>query len=78
MDLFKKTTVPSTQANVREAQASYISGKIPFLTLVAAQKEMYLAQERLYQVQAESLRRKATLDRVTANISVSQPEKPVR
>ena len=78
MDLFKKTTVPSTQANVREAQASYISGKIPFLTLVAAQKEMYLAQERLYQVQAESLRRKATLDRVTANISVSQPEKPIR
>ena len=70
LDLFKKTTVPSTQANVREAQASYIAGKIPFLTLVSAQKEMYLAQERLFQVQAESLRRKAALDRVTANIQV--------
>jgi cobalt-zinc-cadmium efflux system outer membrane protein len=78
MELFKKTTLPATQSNVREAQASYISGKIPFLTLVAAQKEMYLARDRFFQVQAEAFRRKATLDRVTANVATAELGKSVK
>lgn len=78
MELFKKTTLPAIQANVREAQASYISGKIPFLTLVAAQKELYLAKDRFFQVQAEAFRRKAALDRVTANIANVEEGKSVK
>jgi outer membrane protein TolC len=78
MELFKKTTLPATEANVREAQTSYISGKIPFLTLVAAQKEMYLARDRFYQAQAEAFRRKATLDRVTANVPTAEVAKTIK
>jgi outer membrane protein TolC len=78
MELFKTTTLPATEANVREAQASYISGKIPFLTLVAAQKEMYLARDRFYQAQAEAFRRKAILDRVTANSTTPEVVKSVK
>ena len=78
MELFKKTTLPATEANVREAQTSYISGKIPFLTLVEAQKEMYLARDRFYQAQAEAFRRKATLDRVTANVPTAEVVKSIK
>jgi outer membrane protein TolC len=78
MELFKKTTLPATEANVREAQTSYISGKIPFLTLVEAQKEMYLARDRFYQAQAEAFRRKATLDRVTANVPTAEVAKTIK
>ena len=78
MELFKTTTLPATEANVREAQTSYISGKIPFLTLVAAQKEMYLARDRFYQAQAEAFRRKAILDRVTANSTTPEVAKSVK
>ena len=63
---------------MREAQTSYISGKIPFLTLVAAQKEMYLARDRFYQAQAEAFRRKAILDRVTANSTTPEVAKSVK
>ncbi len=65
LELFQNTTLKATQANAREAQDSYITGKVPFLTLVAAQKEQAMTQDRYYQAQAEAFRRKAALDRAT-------------
>lgn len=65
LELFQKTTLKATLANAREAQESYITGKVPFLTLVSAQKEQAMARDRYYQAQAEAFRRKAGLDRAT-------------
>lgn len=73
LNLFKTVTLPAASANVREAQATYINGKIPFLTLIAAQKEQTMARERYFLSQAEALRRKAALSRVIAASAAQLP-----
>lgn len=70
LELFKKSTLPASQNNVREAQSSYINGKVPFLVLITAQKELALARDRYFLAQAEAFRRKAMLDRVTGQVPV--------
>ncbi len=78
LELFQKTTLKATQANAREAQESYITGKVPFLTLVSAQKEQAMARDRYYQAQTEAFRRKAALDRATGGPDLGTgPSKPV-
>ncbi len=72
LDLINKTTLPAVRNNIKEAQSSYITGKIPFLTLVTAQKELTLTRDRYYQIQTESFRRQAALDRATGRLSVPE------
>lgn len=79
LELFRKSTLPVSQNNVREAQTSYINGKTPFLVLITAQKELAQARDRYYLAQAEAFRRKATLERVIGNAPVVEKAvKPVK
>jgi cobalt-zinc-cadmium efflux system outer membrane protein len=41
--LYEKTILPAARANVDSAQAAYITGKIPFLTLIEAQRDVVLS-----------------------------------
>ena len=54
----------AAEANVKEAQAAYAAGKIPFLNLVEAQRNRVMLRDRFYEAIAETARRRAALERV--------------
>jgi len=64
LDLYKKTILPAADANVKAAQAAYTTGKIPFLTLIEAQRNLVNLKDRYYEATADYFRRLATLERV--------------
>ena len=64
LTLYEAKALPAAEANVKEAQASYVAGKTPFLALVEAQRNVIALRERRIEAKAETFRRRATLDRV--------------
>ena len=64
VDLYQKTILPAAQANIKEAQAAYVTGKIPFLSLIEAQRNLVGLRDRYYEAIAQYHRRFATLERV--------------
>jgi cobalt-zinc-cadmium efflux system outer membrane protein len=61
--LYEKTVLPAAEANVREAAAAYTSGKVPFLSLVEAQRNLVGLKDRYYEAAADAIRRRAALER---------------
>lgn len=61
--LYETKALPAARANVKEAQSAYVNGKVPFLSLVEAQRNLVAVRDRYYEAQAEVYRRRATLDR---------------
>jgi outer membrane protein TolC len=61
--LYEETILPAAQANIRSAQSAYITGKIPFLTLIEAQRALVELSDRYYEAVADYLRRMASLER---------------
>ena len=55
--------LPAAEANVKEAQAAYVTNKIPFLSLLEAQRNRVNLKDRYYETQAETARRRAALER---------------
>jgi outer membrane protein TolC len=64
VELYEKVILPATKANVDSAQAAYVNGKIPFLTLIEAQRSQIGLRDRYYETVTEFFRRRATLERV--------------
>jgi outer membrane protein, heavy metal efflux system len=62
--LYAKTILPAAKANVEAAQAAYVTGKIPFLSLIEAQRNQVGLRDRYYETVADYFRRRATLERV--------------
>jgi cobalt-zinc-cadmium efflux system outer membrane protein len=62
--LYQAKLLPAARANVKAAEASYVGGRIPFLSLIEAQRNVVELQDRYYEAQAELFRRGATLERV--------------
>ena len=62
--LYEKTILPAAEANVKEALTAYTTGKIPFLSLIEAQRNLVNVRDRSYEVIADYYRRRATLERV--------------
>jgi outer membrane protein TolC len=62
--LYEQTVLPAAEANVKEAQTAYQTGKIPFLSLIEAQRNVVNLRDRYYALVAEYHRRLATLERV--------------
>lgn len=63
LSLYDKTLIPAAEANIKEAIASYATGKVPFVALVEAQRNLINLKDRHAELLAESLRRKAALER---------------
>jgi len=61
--LYVEKVLPAAEANIRSAQANYSTGKIDFLRLIDAWRQLYRQQERRQQAAAECLRRLAELER---------------
>lgn len=65
MRLYEETILPAARENVKAAQTAYVTAKIPFLSLVEAQRSLVGLLDRSYETTAEYHRRRATLERVT-------------
>jgi cobalt-zinc-cadmium efflux system outer membrane protein len=61
--LYRDTTLPTARENVKLAQAEYAVGRVPFLNLIEAQRNLVELRDRYYEVMAEALRRRAALER---------------
>jgi outer membrane protein TolC len=79
--LYEKMILPAARENVKAALVAYTTGKIPFLSLIEAERNLVNLRDRYYETVADSMRRRATLDRVTGGSSeftqsVPLPESP--
>jgi outer membrane protein TolC len=63
--LYEQTILPAARANVKEAQTAYATGKVPFLSLIEAQRNVVTLRDRYYEALADSFRRRAALERAT-------------
>jgi outer membrane protein, heavy metal efflux system len=61
--LYRESILPVSRRNVDSAQANYTSGKLDFLRLIDAQRQLNAQQEMYYRAIAEYHRRLAELDR---------------
>jgi outer membrane protein TolC len=66
--LYEGTTLPTARRNVELATSEYAVGRVPFLNLIEAQRNLIELRERYLEVSAELLRRRATLERMTGGI----------
>jgi outer membrane protein TolC len=60
--LYDTTLVPAARENVKAAQAAYITGRTPFLSLMQAQRNLIELQDRFYSNTADYFRRQAALE----------------
>jgi outer membrane protein TolC len=61
--LYDETILRAAEQNVRAAQSAYVTAKIPFLSLIEAQRNHAMLRERYYEAIADSFRRRAALER---------------
>jgi cobalt-zinc-cadmium efflux system outer membrane protein len=73
VDLYKDTILRAAQANVEAARSAYVTAKIPFLSLIEAQRSLVELRDRYFEAVADYFRRRASLERV-----VGGPLEPAR
>lgn len=73
MRLYNETILPAARENVKAAQTAYVTAKIPFLSLIEAQRSLVGLLDRSYETIAEYHRRKATLERVVGGPVIQVP-----
>jgi outer membrane protein TolC len=71
--LYEKEVLPAAINNVKAAQAAYITGRIPFLSLIEAQRNVVNLRDRYYEAVADYFRRRATLERAVGGSLVPVP-----
>ena len=74
--LYEKTVLPAARDNVEAAESAYETGKIPFLSLVEAQRNQVMLLDRYHEAVADYFRRRATLERVIGGPLVPVPPPP--
>jgi outer membrane protein TolC len=62
--LYHKTILRAARLNVEAAESAYTTGRIPFLSLIEAQRNEVGLRDRYYEALADYFRRRATLERV--------------
>ena len=67
LDLYEARILPTVKASIESARENYIAGKLDFLRLIEAQRQLRSQQERHYQVQAELHRQMAELERAVGS-----------
>jgi outer membrane protein TolC len=72
--LYRDTILRAAEGNVKAAQSAYVTGKIPFLSLVEAQRNVVGLRDRYYEALTDYFRRRATLERAVGG-PLTLPEK---
>jgi outer membrane protein TolC len=75
--LYEKTVLPAARQNVEAAESGYETGKIPFLSLVEAQRNEVMLLDRYHEAVADYFRRRATLERVVGGPPAPAGDRPV-
>jgi outer membrane protein TolC len=77
--VYEQTILPAARQNVEAAASAYEAAKIPFLSLIEAQRNRVLLLDRYYEAVADYFRRLATLERVVGGpLDPSSPVAPCR
>ncbi len=63
LKLYDSTVLPAARANKDAAQAAYTTGKVPFVSLIDAQRNYVNLKDRYYEATADFFRRRANLER---------------
>jgi outer membrane protein TolC len=71
--LYEKTILPAARENIKAAQSAYETGKVPFLSLIEAQRSLVELRDRYYEAVAGYFRRRAMLERVVGGPLVASP-----
>jgi outer membrane protein TolC len=61
--LYEKTILPDAKKNVEAARSAYETAKIPFVTLIEAQRNRVMLLDQYYEAVADYFRRRAALER---------------
>jgi outer membrane protein TolC len=61
--LYEKTILPAAGENIKAAQSAYVAGKVPFLSLIEAQRNLVELKDRYYEAVAGYFSRWAALER---------------
>jgi outer membrane protein TolC len=71
--LYHQTILPAARLNVNGAQSAYLTGGIPFLSLIEAQRNVVNLRDRSYEVLADYFRRRAALERAVGGPLAPDP-----
>jgi cobalt-zinc-cadmium efflux system outer membrane protein len=63
LKLYDKSILPAAKKNIKAAQAAYVTGKVPFLSLIEAQRNYVNLNDRYNEATADYYRRQANLQR---------------
>jgi outer membrane protein TolC len=72
--LYEETILPAAAENVKAAQAAYVTGRIPFLSLIEAQRNLVGLRDRSYEAIADYFRRRAALERALGGSLATGPQ----
>ncbi|MBI2804494.1 MAG: TolC family protein [Planctomycetes bacterium] len=72
LQLYDRSILPAAKANIGAAQDAYRTGKVPFLSLIEAQRNYVNLKDRYFEATADFFRRRANLNRATG-ASVAGP-----
>ncbi len=67
LKVYEDRILPVAEHSVESARASYTSGRLDFLRLIEAQRQLLTLQDRYYETVAEYYQRRAELERVVGN-----------
>ena len=73
VQLFDKEVLPAARKNVEAARANYAAGRVPFLTLIEAQRSVVGLQDRYYEATADFFRRRTALQRSLTGTPATTP-----
>jgi outer membrane protein TolC len=74
LKLYEEKILPAARENVKAAQTAYMTGKVPFLSLIEAQRNLIELRDRYNQTGAEYQQRRATLERVSGGaLPITRP-----
>jgi len=72
--LYEKKVLPDAELNVKTARADYMTGQIPAISVIEAERNRLNLYDRYYEAVADYFRRRATLERVTGESLVPLPQ----
>jgi outer membrane protein TolC len=75
--LYQDTILPAAEKNVKSAESAYTNTKIPFLSLIEAERNAVTLRDRYYEVLADYFRRRASLERAIGGSLEGRALRPV-
>ena len=66
VDLYNSQIIPAAEKNVASAQAGYVAGRVDFLRLIEAQRQLIQLREQRVQAEASVLSRRTEVQRAAA------------